>query len=350
MALFEVLNKFSAPRSANKITLAEAMERFIADRKLRNFGYEWHMYQFRTLDRFLQLRGLSDAIDPNTITKQLLDDFVRYLLHEKPHRNTGGRLKSGTVNRVISSFKVFFKFLAEEGIINENPAEHLHKIREPKMQLQIFKTEQVEELVSAIKPYTFAGRRDRLAIQLLLDTGIRRAELLRLRVSDIDFQERLIRVWGKGSKERLAPFGERTAEFLKTWILENGLSDEQYIFVHRFEHQRPIHPNTFGANIRRYGQRAGITGVRVSPHTFRHTFGTRWIANGGDPFSLQRILGHTTLEMTQLYVDLNTEDLQRKHKVFGLPDNQLGQVDFEGQDYKALKRRPKPRRRSRNKK
>jgi integrase/recombinase XerD len=151
---------------------------------------------------------------------------------------------------------------------------------------------------------------------VLLDTGVRISEVLNARLDDLDLERQLLRVMGKGNKERIVPFGEKTAEWLEQYLAKRQKSvATDYLFV-----------NQFGERLRResvtqrfvaYGKKAGIEGVRVSPHTFRHTFGVTWLVGGGefkgDTLSLQRILGHSTPAMTQKYVNFANEDLRKLH-------------------------------------
>jgi site-specific recombinase XerD len=159
-----------------------------------------------------------------------------------------------------------------------------------------------------------ASRRDRLIIALLLDTGLRLSELAGLRVGDL-LPDGYLRVRGKGGKERLVPLGTVTEARLPDYLAHGRPRpvgrDVDHIFLAR--DGRPLSPVAIQHALRRLGRRAGLTGVRTNPHTFRHTFAKLYLLNRGDLFSLQRILGHTTLDMVRRYVNLDTGEVKRQH-------------------------------------
>jgi integrase/recombinase XerD len=147
--------------------------------------------------------------------------------------------------------------------------------------------------------------------------GCRVSECLGLALSDLDLENRVLRVMGKGRKERFVPFGERTAEWLARYLERRQKSGvTEYLFINQFG-ERMLR-TSICQRMAAYGRRAGIEGVRVSPHTFRHTFGVSWLVGGGeykgDTLSPQRILGHTTPTMTQKYVNFANEDLRKLHQ------------------------------------
>jgi integrase/recombinase XerD len=160
----------------------------------------------------------------------------------------------------------------------------------------------------AWKPRTPGERRLHALISMLLDTGIRIEEALSLKGECVDLENLLITVYGKGQKERVIPMSFELRKVLHRWLLG---------------HQFPlVFPTRQGAHMTQrnvlrdfkvVAKRLGISNVRVSFHTLRHTFAVNYIRDGGDVFRLQRILGHSTLEMTRRYVNLQTEDLSAVH-------------------------------------
>jgi integrase/recombinase XerD len=150
----------------------------------------------------------------------------------------------------------------------------------------------------------------------LLDTGCRISECLTLTLEELDLDRRLARVLGKGKKERQVPFGARTRAWLERYLEKRQKSDASpYVFVNQYGEQLTV--NAMSHRVAQHGRRAGLRGVRVSPHTFRHTFSLNWlVGNGeykGDTLSLQKILGHSTPAMTQRYVHLAGHDLRKLH-------------------------------------
>lgn len=155
---------------------------------------------------------------------------------------------------------------------------------------------------------------------MLLDTGIRVSELAGLELGKVDLSAGFITVCGKGNKERQVPLGITMRTVLAKWLMmRNQITHaDPYLFVARDGRQLKV--RTIQDEITYYGEKAGIVGVRVSPHTFRHTFAKMWIMNGGDAFSLQKILGHTAMDMVRKYVNLATNDVAEQHRKFSPAD------------------------------
>lgn len=150
---------------------------------------------------------------------------------------------------------------------------------------------------------------------LLLDTMIRVSELTGCHVEDLNLEGRYLKVWGKGSKERIVPLGRTVQKALWKYITfyrpQPYMPRRDMLFL--TADGRPMTKNRVEAILKAYGKRAGLRGVRVSPHTFRHTGAVLFLRNGGDVFSLQRIMGHSTLEVLRGYVNLSQGDLNRVH-------------------------------------
>ena len=166
---------------------------------------------------------------------------------------------------------------------------------------------------------TFIGLRDYTILLTLIDTGLRVSELCGLGVCDIDWSSGFMRVLGKGSKERLVPFGTTLRRALHEYIGRKGqFGGDHYLFVNQFAQR--LDRRVVRLILLKLGEKAGVKGVRISPHTCRHTFAKNWILNGGDPFSLQRILGHTTQQMVSHYVNLAANDIRVQHSKFSPAD------------------------------
>ncbi|MFP3880409.1 MAG: tyrosine-type recombinase/integrase [Dehalococcoidia bacterium] len=169
--------------------------------------------------------------------------------------------------------------------------------------------------------------RDYCILLTLLDTGIRCTELTSLRLADLNLESRLLKVSGKGSKERHVPIGAKVQKavwkYLHRYRPEPAIPKHDQVFLTRDSH--PLTKDRVEAIVERYGSKAGITGVRVSPHTFRHTMAVTFLRNGGDVFSLQRILGHSSLEVLRGYANLVYSDISRVHQRNSPADN----LDFK---------------------
>ncbi len=159
---------------------------------------------------------------------------------------------------------------------------------------------------------------------MLLDTGLRISELANLQMNDLDLNEGIIKVkHAKGNKERLVPIGSVVQKLLWKYInhsrpqtLTNNINN---VFLNDFG--LPLSKNGIQQLIRRYGKKAGLIGVRCSPHTFRHTFAKNYLLNGGDIFSLQKILGHSSSASVRNYLNLFSVDVKNQHRRFSPVDN-----------------------------
>jgi integrase/recombinase XerD len=157
--------------------------------------------------------------------------------------------------------------------------------------------------------------RDLALVLVMLDTGIRASECCHLTLDDVDIDGRSLLVRnGKGQKERYVFFSDTTARALSRWLAYRPADAfDDTLFISQKTHQAMTR-NCLCVVIKRLGERAGITGTRVSPHTLRHTFATQWIKAGGDSHSLMRLMGHTTTRMAEVYVHLVGADVSELHR------------------------------------
>lgn len=165
----------------------------------------------------------------------------------------------------------------------------------------------------------FVGLRDYCFLLTLLDTGMRLSETLSLKVGDLDLEEMWVNVIGKGNKERRVAMSARLLVELKPYLRKReaavasvGVPDSPWLFPNDIGTR--LCSKTMQKHLKTYGTKADIKRVRVSPHTFRHTFAVNFVRNGGDPFTLQKILGHSSLETTRRYCELAEEDVLRRHR------------------------------------
>jgi integrase/recombinase XerD len=281
----------------------------------------------RYLDEFLRSNNLSN--DVTEIGVKELRRFIIYL-REQPrfarHRFTKpqqGHLSGHTINGYMRALQSFWSWLEREDFIKENPFSKLKIPKAPKKVIPIFTEEQLHQLFATIDITSPVGYRDYTIILILLDTGIRCSELTSLKVTDVKLKSRLLKVWGKGSKERLVPIGAKVQKalwkYLTRYRSEPATPHYDHVFLTRDGH--PITKDRLEAIVERYGKKASITGVRVSPHTFRHTMAVMFLRNGGDVFTLQRILGHSQLEVLRGYLNLAQSDINRVHQKSSPVDN-----------------------------
>jgi len=199
-------------------------------------------------------------------------------------------------------------------------------IKPPKLPKQfpyVLNNSQVQALLKAAYHRNFEGIRNYAMILMFLDTGIRRSELINLNLRDIDLASRSLRVIGKGNKERIVYLGRVAAKALREWLSKRGFREyDDGTFITRAGDRLKL--RYIDKLMERIAKKAKITGVRCSPHTLRHTFATNYIRNGGDPFSLQQLLGHSDIKTVMIYVHMGGTALREAHAKFSPVDRMGG--------------------------
>jgi integrase/recombinase XerD len=244
----------------------------------------------------------------------------------------------------MRALQAFWSWLEREGFIDKGPFDQLRIPKAPKRVIPIFTEEQLRQLFAAVDTTSAVGYRDYSIMLSLLDTGIRCSECINLTLTDVNLESRLLKVWGKGSKERLVPIGAKVQKALWKYLARYrpAPATPRYnnVFLTRDGH--PLTKDRLEAIIEHYGKKASITGVRVSPHTFRHTMAVTFLRNGGDVFTLQRILGHSSFEVLRCYVNLAQSDISRVHQRSSPADNlelkhptSVKKVKKRGKSYRA---------------
>ena len=282
------------------------------------------------------VRYLSEFLSANAhsleVTEIRAEELRRFIVHlrEQPrfshHRFTkpqGGHLSGHTVNGYLRALQSFWAWLEREQFIEKNPFAQLRIPKAPKKVIPTFTEEQLRQLFAAIDTTSELGYRDYTIILTLLDTGIRCSELTGLKVTNVNLDGRLLKVWGKGSKERWVPIGGKVQKALWKYLTHHRPepATPRYDNVFLTRDGRPLTKDRLEAIVEHYGRKAAISGVRVSPHTFRHTMAVTFLRNGGDVFSLQRILGHSQLEVLRGYVNFAQADISKAHQRNSPADN-----------------------------
>lgn len=291
-----------SPESTDFDAAEESFIRYCRIKNLAEKSVVYYRNVLRELRRLLMKQGITE---PRQVTKEVFENC----LLEK--RDAGAR--DVTVEAYFRGWRAFFNWLYENGFVTVNPAAGV-KIKSEQRIIETFTQSQIQKLLSAPDRNTFTGYRDYVIMLTLLDTGVRISELVRIETHHIRWKERTILIYGKGRKERLVPFQTTLERHLREYINIRGPLDHDFVFVNI--DNSPIKIRTVQQNLSRYGAAAGIKDVRVSPHTFRHTFAKLYVMNGGDPFSLQKILGHTSLEIVRMYVNLFSVDIADQHRKY----------------------------------
>lgn len=230
----------------------------------------------------------------------------------------GRRLSRVSMQRALGALRTFFRFLSREGWVAANPARVVPTPRAPKALPEVVTAPQVGELLGAL-PDSPAGRRDRAALELLYGSGLRAAELVGLDLDDVDLGRRLVRVRGKGGKERVVPFGRPAEQALRAYLPDRAAWRSSAAATERRE---PVFVNQRGGRLSdRSLRRILVAAVRLlasvhhlHPHTLRHAFATHLLEAGMDLRAIQELLGHASLSTTQRYTHLDLAHLMETYR------------------------------------
>jgi len=223
--------------------------------------------------------------------------------------------KPRSTARQLSSFRRFYRFLLREGVIQEDPT---IKIEMPKIGRSLPKSlteAEVETLLAAPESSDPLGHRDRAMLEVLYATGLRVSELINLRQNQVNLNQGVLRIRGKGDRERLIPLGEESQRWVREFI---GGPRAEILLERQSEYLFPTRRGdrmtrqAFWHIIKRYAKKAGITG-KLSPHTLRHAFATHLLNNGADLRVVQMLLGHSDLSTTQIYTHVARERMKELH-------------------------------------
>jgi integrase/recombinase XerD len=219
--------------------------------------------------------------------------------------------------RMLSAIRKLFQFLVRETLRQDDPSANLIAPKLPKRLPKDLSEQQVEDLLNAPDPSNPLELRDKAMLELLYATGLRVTELVSLTMENISLRQGVVRVIGKGNKERLVPMGENAVELIETF-LHNGrsqlLGDKTSDTVFPSKRARQMTRQTFWHRIKYYAVKAGINVDSLSPHVLRHAFATHLLNHGADLRVVQMLLGHSDLSTTQIYTHVATERLKTIHQ------------------------------------
>jgi site-specific recombinase XerD len=280
----------------------------------------WYSENLTRFSGYLQNRHLPDSIEHVDI--KLLRDYVLYLLKKhrfEDHPSMPAKaepLSTYTIHGHVRTLRAFFNWLTREGLIQNNPARDL---RPPKVIKRVISTLSDEEIVSIFHTFNLTINsevRNQTIFMLLLDTGLRIGELVNLKIEDVNLSDGLLKVMGKGKKERIVPIGSNAQRALQRYLFRNRPKPVHPGIENVFlsVHSQPLTENSMKLAFARIADRSGVH--RLHAHLCRHTFATRYLINGGDVFTLQQILGHSTLEMVRHYVNLASNHVAMQHQRF----------------------------------
>ena len=234
-----------------------------------------------------------------------LNEYIAYMFKNK--------LSSSSVNRNISSIKAFYLFLIKRKIIMISPAAEIITPKQERYLPTSMSELEVEKLLNSPKSSIRIEIRDKAMIEMLYATGMRISELVNLKLNNVDTNRCVVKVLGKGSKERLIPFGENALEALNLYLNIRPRSNSKEVFLSN--RKRRLSRVTFWQRIKTYLKRENLK-LSISPHTLRHAFATHLLNRGADLRSVQLLLGHSDLSTTQIYTHIAKQrlsDVLKKH-------------------------------------
>ena len=290
---------------------------------------EWYTSFLLRFAGFLQSNSMPTQLA--AIDKSHIRAFIRHLQVEAktPHKNEP--LSAATVQGYVRSLKAFFSWAEREGYTDGNIMQRIPVPKAPVKVVNTFTNEQLVRLLELCRSGNGKGYRNMAIVLLLLDSGIRVSECKEIELDDVNLENGCIMIRnGKGSKERIVPVGSLVQKTLWKYIKQFRPQPltQQVKALFLSDKGLPLTRNGIQQMLRRYGRKAGINGIRCSPHTLRHTFAKNYLLNGGDIFSLQKMLGHSSLASVRLYVNLFATDIKKQHQRFSPVDNLIGNSQF----------------------
>ena len=266
-------------------------------------------YSMNTSSNYLRdLKGLCEFLNDkkvSLISKNDIENYINYL---------GGRLDSSSISRNISAFKSFFKYLKLNKVIDKNPMELISNPKPAKKLPKVLSEDEVVNLLDIDLNDDF-DYRNKAMLELMYSSGLRVSELINLKVNDIDLDDECVRVFGKGSKERVIPLNEYAVYYLKEYLINHRgelfkHGENDFLFLNN--HGKNMTRQGFFKIIKKLAFQKNIK-TDFSPHTLRHSFATHLLKHGADLRSIQELLGHSDISSTQIYTHVSNEKLKNDY-------------------------------------
>tara|TARA_B100001250_G_scaffold236758_1_gene203359 strand:+ start:102 stop:974 length:873 start_codon:yes stop_codon:yes gene_type:complete len=279
-------------------------------------------------DQFLNYLKYERNFSPNTIKSYFndLDQFFSFVKKESKiikhvslkdirnwiilNKEIG--LESSTINRKISCLRTYFRFLGREGFVSNNPTNNINLLS-IKKRLPVFVSEDsMHNLFSAMNfPDDFSGKRDAFILDLFYQTGLRLSELINIKIGDLDVKKKTLRIFGKGSKERVVPILDVIINRYKEYMISRKEISSKFLFV--TSSGKKAYPKMVYRIVNKYLS-AISTITKKSPHILRHTFATHLLNRGADINTIKELLGHKTLSSTQVYTHNSLDKIKKIYK------------------------------------
>lgn len=288
------------------------IDRFLRYLKVERNASDYTIKSYR--EDLLLLRDYLNETQGAPIRVNKIDptDLREYVsvLHEAGYAKT-------SVSRRLASMRSFFRFAQREGLCDSNPAKPLRNPRRDRKLPHFLTDQEINQLLLAPPKDDPMGRRDRAMLETLYSAGLRVSELVGMNLDDLDLDDGLVRVRGKGKKERLAPLGKYAVQAIKRWFKHRSPATglpariESPVFLNRFG--KRLTTRSVGRMLEKYLKETGLD-QRTSPHTLRHSFATHLLDRGADIRSVQELLGHKSLVTTQIYTHVSTAGLRKAYE------------------------------------
>ena len=289
--------------------LIDSIESFMLTlEKERNFSLHTIKAYKNDLNRFNYF--LDNTLSRKKLTKINRNDIRKFLAEEY---NNG--YSSKTVARRLATIKSYFKYLVKTELIQENISIHINSPKVPKKLPNFVDKNLIDTLMKTPSLDTHIGIRDRAVLELFYSTGMRLSELVNMNIGDFEINKKLIRVIGKGNKERMIPYGRNAESAIKNYLKIRNLSlkpafANKPLFVNSSE--KRISKRTIQRRMNNYIKLVA-DGKRIGPHLLRHTFATHLLDNGADIRAVKDLLGHSSLSSTQIYTHVSIEKLKKDY-------------------------------------
>lgn len=271
---------------------------------------EAYLRDLKKLNEFLIISSYPETI--KDIKEKDILDFLNYL-------NENFSIASASQARIISSIKQFYSFLIFENEIDQNPAELIESPKQSRKLPDVLSFEEIENILNNIDLSNEAGVRNRAILETLYSSGLRVSELINLKISAVDFNLSLVKVIGKGNKERLVPIGNDALKFISmyknNYRNHHELNSQNADILFLNLRGKPISRIAIFQIIQDLCEKTGIK-KSVSPHTFRHSFATHLLENGADLRSIQEMLGHASITTTEIYTHVESVLLKQTLELF----------------------------------
>ena len=273
------------------------VEKGVSNETIRNYEYDLRIF-FETLNK----KTTSDLKSGD------IQEFIRI--------QTQNMLSIPTILRRISSTKNLYLFLEKERLISFQ-IDSLEKPKGAKKLPVCISIEEVEALLEQPDLTKPEGQRDRAMLEVMYSSGLRISELLNLRMNQINFDRGMVKIVGKGNKERIVPIGDYAFEYLNKYINDgrrkNPKRNSVFLFLNRYG--EPVSRVYFFLQVKKYAQQAGIK-VEISPHTLRHCFATHMLENGAELRAVQEMLGHVNIATTQIYTNISSKRILSAYDLY----------------------------------